>query len=220
MSALEPHDGPDVDAVVDEDDDDSVDYPDPEDLELDEPSAFEGDDEVHAPDEGDSEQVAFAERVIDRRETPRLSARARAVRSAMLAYKHRDEIRYTQKGPRWSGITRRRRAYKNEYPLDADCSSFVTWCLWDALGGAKAGTDIVNGAGWAAGYTGTQCSHGRVVKQPDRGDLVFYRGANGVINHVAIYVGHGKVVSHGAPPGPQILAANYRPIAEIRSYLP
>jgi hypothetical protein len=165
-------------------------------------------------------QVAFAERVLDRRETPKLNARERAVRSAMLGVKHRDKIRYTQLAARWNGIDRQCRAYKDDHPVKADCSSFVTWCLWDALGGPKAGKDIVNGASWKAGFTGTQCSHGRVVRKPRGGDLVFYRSSNGTINHVAIYVGDGKVVSHGSDPGPQVLAANYRPIAEIRSYLP
>jgi cell wall-associated NlpC family hydrolase len=168
------------------------------------------------------EQVAYAERVIDRREKPKLNARERAVRAAMLAVKHRDQIVYTQKAARWNGIQHGFRAYKGEYPKAADCSSFVTWCLWDALGGPKAGADIVNGAGWRAGFTGTQCSRGRVVSQAQMrpGDLLFYRNSAGQIGHVAMYLGDGKAVSHGSDPGPQIVKPNYRPIAQIRSYLP
>jgi cell wall-associated NlpC family hydrolase len=52
------------------------------------------------------------------------------------------------------------------------------------------------------------------------GDLLFYRGSNGQIGHVAMYLGDGKAVSHGSNPGPQIVRPNYRPIAQIRSYLP
>lgn len=167
------------------------------------------------------EQVAYAERVLARRETPRLDARERAVRAAMLGVKHRDRIRYTQHPrDRWDGIRRGCRAYKGSFPTSADCSSFVTWCLWDALG--ARGRDIVNGHGWSAGYTGTQCSHGKRVplEKIRRGDLVFYAGAGGGINHVAIYVGDGKVVSHGSNPGPMVLPTSYRPVAQVRRYLP
>jgi cell wall-associated NlpC family hydrolase len=167
------------------------------------------------------EQVAYATRVIARQAKPKTTARERAVRAAMLGVKHRDQIIYTQNPPRWDGISRRCRAFRNQFPKSADCSSFVTWCIWDALGGEKAGPDRVNGASWTAGYTGTQTSHGRRVSMQDArpGDLVFY-GSGGQIGHVAILVDDNKVVSHGSNPGPMVLAANYRPIVQIRSYLP
>jgi cell wall-associated NlpC family hydrolase len=167
------------------------------------------------------EQVAYAKRVIARQVKPKTTARERAVRAAMLGVKHRDRIIYTQDPPRWDGISRRCRAFRNQFPKSADCSSFVTWCIWDALGGEKAGPDRVNGANWRAGYTGTQISNGRRVSMQDArpGDLVFY-GSGGQIGHVAILVDDNKVVSHGSNPGPMVLAANYRPIAQIRSYLP
>jgi cell wall-associated NlpC family hydrolase len=167
------------------------------------------------------EQVAFAKRVIAGQAKPKTTARERAVRAAMLGVKHRDQIIYTQNPPRWDGISRRCRAFRNQFPKSADCSSFVTWCIWDALGGEKAGPDRVNGANWRAGYTGTQTSHGRRVSMDDArpGDLVFY-GSGGQIGHVAILVDDNKVVSHGSNPGPMVLAANYRPIVQIRSYLP
>jgi hypothetical protein len=166
------------------------------------------------------EQVAFAERVLERREKPKLDARERAVRSAMLGVKNRDKIRYTQQAARWDGINRGCRAYKGSYPTSADCSSFVTWCLWDALGGK--GPDIVNGADWKQGYTGTQVNHGKRVSldQIRRGDLVFYGGSGGIPGHVAMYVGDGKVVSHGSDPGPMILNTTYRPVVQVRRYLP
>jgi cell wall-associated NlpC family hydrolase len=168
------------------------------------------------------EQVAYAERVLARREKPKTTARERAVRAAVLGVKHREQIRYTQDAaPRWEGISRRCRAFRNQFPRSADCSSFVTWCIWDALGGPNAGPDRVNGSGWSAGYTGTQTDHGKRVSMQDArpGDLVFY-GSGGTIGHVAMLVDDNKVVSHGSDPGPMVLAANYRPIAQIRSYLP
>jgi len=167
------------------------------------------------------EQVAFAKRVLDNHEKPKLNVRERAVRSAMLGVKHRDQITYTQGSARWDGIAHQRRAFKNGFPVQADCSSFVSWCLWDALGGPKAGNDIINGANWTGGFTGTQCSHGKRIAFTDArpGDLLFYRGANGAIGHVTMYLGAGKAVSHGSDAGPQIVNPSYRPIAEVRSYL-
>jgi hypothetical protein len=170
------------------------------------------------------EQVEFAQRVVDRHEVPKLTARQRAVRSALLGVKHRDQISYSQNAAaRWDGIHRQCRAYKGQFPSSADCSSFVTWCIWDALGGPKAGPDRVNNQHWAAGYTGTQCSNGKKVDglaHARPGDLVFYRDSQGRIGHVTMYIGDGKCVSHGSDPGPMILRPDYRPIAEIRSYLP
>jgi hypothetical protein len=37
---------------------------------------------------------------------------------------------------------------------------------------------------------------------------------------VAIVVAPGKVIPHGSNPGPLPLAIDYRPILEVRSYLP
>jgi cell wall-associated NlpC family hydrolase len=167
------------------------------------------------------EQVEFAEAVLARRAKPKTTARERAVRAAMLGVNNCSAINYTQGPARWEGINGGLRAHRGQYPRNADCSSFVTWCIWDALGGAKAGGDIVNGANWTAGYTGTQCSHGKVVplSRAQPGDLVFYAGSNGVVNHVAMLVAPGRVVSHGSQPGPMLLDATYRPVKEVRSYL-
>jgi cell wall-associated NlpC family hydrolase len=167
------------------------------------------------------EQIREAKAVLERHATPRTTARERAVRAAMLGVGNCAQINYTQGPSRWEGIARGLRAHRREYPRNADCSSFVTWCLWDALGGPKCGDDIVNGADWKAGYTGTQCSNGRIVplSRARPGDLVFYAGSNGVVNHVAMLVAPGRVVSHGSQPGPMLLAATYRPVKEIRSYL-
>lgn len=167
------------------------------------------------------DQVEFAEAVLARRAKPKTTARERAVRAAMLGVGHCSNINYTQGPSRWEGIARGLRAHRGQYPRNADCSSFVTWCIWDALGGGKAGDDIVNGASWTAGYTGTQCSHGKLVplSRARPGDLVFYAGSNGAVNHVAMLVAPGRVVSHGSQPGPMLLDATYRPVKEVRSYL-
>ncbi len=89
----------------------------------------------------------------------------------------------------------------------------MTWIYWTVYG---AGPDFLNGEDWKAGYTGSMQSHGRVIQFKDiqPGDLVFY--ANPA--HVTMYMGGGKVVSHGGDPV-QIEAWNYRPVQEIRTYL-
>jgi cell wall-associated NlpC family hydrolase len=167
-------------------------------------------------------QVAEAKAALRTAGKARTTARERVVRAAMIGVRNRDNISYTQGPKRWEGINRACRAYKGQYPRNADCSSFATWCIWDALGGVRSGADVVNGQRWKAGYTGTQQGHGRVVRL-DRarpGDLVFYAGANGIVNHVAVLVAPGRVVSHGSQPGPMVLPVSYRPVREVRSYLP
>jgi cell wall-associated NlpC family hydrolase len=167
------------------------------------------------------DQIKYAQDVLARHVKPKTTARERAVRAAMVGVSHCAAINYTQGPSRWEGISHELRSFRGQYPRNADCSSFVTWCLWDALGGQRAGDDIVNGARWQAGYTGTQCSHGKVVplSRAQPGDLVFYAGSNGAINHVAMLVAPGRVVSHGSQPGPMLLDAGYRPVKEVRSYL-
>lgn len=76
--------------------------------------------------------------------------------------------------------------------------------------------DVVNGQSWRAGFTGTQLSNGISVSARSMlpGDLVIYRG------HVAIYVGNGKVVSHGSEAGPVLVPWNYRgDVVSIRRYI-
>ena len=81
--------------------------------------------------------------------------------------------------------------------------------------------DVVNGAGWAAGYTGTMLQHGLQVRYPANvlpGDCVIYgSGPPGV--HCAVVVdmvnGVPMVISHGSEPGPFYLAYDYRPAPGI-----
>ena len=52
------------------------------------------------------------------------------------------------------------------------------------------------------------------------GDLVFYTGSNGVINHVAMYIGNGQVVhASNKKTGIKISSWNYRTPARIRNVL-
>jgi cell wall-associated NlpC family hydrolase len=167
------------------------------------------------------EQVAYAERVLERRKTTVVE---RVLRAAMLGVAHTAQIAYSQDLTlRWAGISKGLRAKNGQFPRQADCSSFVTWCYWDALGGPTAGPDILNGSGWRSGNTTSLKQHGRrvAVDQARRGDLVFY-GA-GEHEHVTVVVSPGKVVSHGRPQGPEVQhPLNYRrarDLTEVRRYV-
>ncbi|MDA0165829.1 hypothetical protein OM076_36520 [Solirubrobacter ginsenosidimutans] len=173
------------------------------------------------------EQIADAKAVLARHRVPKLTARERAVRAAMLGWTNRDSIHYTQDPvARWEGIARSLRAGKGQFPTHADCSSFSTWCLWDALGGPDAGPDIVNGSRWTGGYTGTQTDHGHevAINRALPGDLAFYGPTRNSINHVTIVVAPGRVISHGQESGPLALPIAYsRPggsLKFVRRYLP
>jgi hypothetical protein len=163
------------------------------------------------------------------RHAQKTAARDRAVQAAMLGYYHRSAIHYTQLGRRWEGITDTRYSRQGQYPNYADCSAYVTWCLWNALKVAYGVKDVVNGADWRAGYTGTMLSHGMVVEKVAdmrRGDAVLY-GSGPPGKHTAIIVGRkgGRrgtpmVVSHGSEGGPYYVAYNYRSdIMSVRRYI-
>jgi cell wall-associated NlpC family hydrolase len=173
------------------------------------------------------EQIEDAKAVLERHKPPKTTARERAVRAAMLGFNNRNAIHYSQLGNRWEGIAHGLRSHKGEFPRNADCSSFATWCLWDALGGPRAGADVVNGAQWRAGFTGTQICHGHEVpaSRAQPGDLVFYGPSRSRINHVTIVVAPGRVVSHGQESGPLLLPINYSRgslggVQFVRRYLP
>jgi len=141
----------------------------------------------------------------------RIKARDLTMQAALLGLKNTQSIYYTQTGRRWDGINKNLKAWQGEFPHYADCSSFATWCLWNGLDhfGVR---DVVNGAAWKAGYTGTMLNHGKVVtKQSNwmRGDLILYgNGFPG--HHVAVYCGDGFVISHGSNAGPLKIRWNYR----------
>lgn len=148
-------------------------------------------------------------------ETPELRKRRSIVAAAMFGYTSRNSIHYSQAaGYRMWGV--RHRIRPPSVPVWEDCSSFATWCYW------VADAPDPNGLGYSGyGFTGTQIGHGRMV-HPDElepGDLVFY-GRRSIPSHVAVYVGSGRVVSHGSEAGPLLLPRTYRSdVHSHRSYL-
>ena len=71
-------------------------------------------------------------------------------------------------------------------------------------------------------YSGSQAKMGKKVTSGNMkpGDLIFYAGSNGRINHVALYIGNGQVV-HAASrrSGIKISTWNYRSPVAIRNML-
>jgi len=132
----------------------------------------------------------------------------------MALYNQRASEHYTEGSQRWSGI--KGGVMPPNVPPYSDCSADATWCYWTQFG---SGPDFLNDQNWQAGYTGSLTAHGTKIAcntntlQP--ADLVFYGSP---VNHVAIYVGNGKVVSHGSDPV-GYLSYTYRAPTQCRSYL-
>lgn len=136
--------------------------------------------------------------------SPEDEKRRAIVATAMLGYAHRSTIHYTQTSLRMWGV--RNNVQPPKVPPYEDCSSFSTWCYF------VAGVKDPNGFGYGGwGYTGTLIEHGRKIEPRDlkRGDLVFYGRAT-VPSHVAVFVGDGRVISHGSEVGPLLLPRTYR----------
>jgi hypothetical protein len=161
----------------------------------------------------------------------RIRARDRAVQAAMLGLSNTGAVHYVtpgtpQSAKRWDGIKNRRDARLGQFPKNSDCSSFATWCLWNGLHLAFGLGDLVNGAGWMAGFTGTMINHGKRVRHlanVRRGDCVLY-GSGPSPSHVTIVVGRQQgvpmVVSHGSEPGPFFVRYDYRSdVMQIRRYI-
>jgi cell wall-associated NlpC family hydrolase len=141
--------------------------------------------------------------------------------AACLALSHAHEIRYVRGARRWEGIDRGLRASRGEYPRHADCSSFASWVLWQALSHFGLG-DTINGTNWQAGYVGTLLEHGRPVARHDArvGDLAFYQPDDSDHRHVAVCIGADLVISHGNDDGPRLLSLDYRrDMRSIRRYI-
>lgn len=140
------------------------------------------------------------------------NVRQRIVAAANVGYEHREAVHYTQSVQRMEGV--RERIRPPRYPRREDCSSFATWCYW------AASAPDPNGLGYNGfGYTGTQIQCGAVTREPRPGDLVFY-GRGSIPSHVAVYVGNGRVISHGSEAGPYLLALDYRRDRHhVRTYL-
>ena len=157
----------------------------------------------------------------------RVRARDRVVQAAMLGYKNKAQVRYTQGGARWSGINGKKKSRSGQFPRYADCSSYATWCIWNGIFVSFKCRDTVNGASWKAGYTGTMLSHGKPVRKLAnvlRGDCVIYGRPGSKGAHTAIVVGKKNgvpmVISHGSDSGPHYLPYNYRSdVMQIRRYI-
>lgn len=144
-------------------------------------------------------------------------ARSLLVKSAELMANHKSNIDYSQGSNRMEALRRHKTVTKNQYPATADCSSTVYWMLWDALKRPYGVRDVVCRCDWDPNgviYTGTQYKNGKAVvhdKNLKIGDLIFYGDQGGGIpEHVAMYIGGGKVFSHGSMGGPYILGLDYR----------
>jgi WD40 repeat protein len=153
-------------------------------------------------------------RVIIRSKPGAGKARIRIVAAALAGATQQARIHYSFGANRFEGVLKKIRLPR--VPSYADSSSFVTWCYW------QAGAPDPNGSRYnGVGYTGTLVAHGVQVSKPQPGDLVFYGPSATIPVHVAVYVGEGRVVSHGSEDGPILAPINYRPdLLQIRSYLP
>eukprot|EP00762_Andalucia_godoyi_P007866 ANDGO_01285.mRNA.1 hypothetical protein len=133
--------------------------------------------------------------------------------AAMALYNQRGSEIYTEGSQRWSGITDR--VYPPSAPKYSDCSSAATWAYWTVYG---KGPDFLNGENWSAGYTGTLMQHGRSVSlgSAQVGDLVMYGNP---VSHTAIYIGGGRVISHGEDPVCDCPIDYRSDRSDIRSYI-
>lgn len=140
-------------------------------------------------------------------------ARSAILHALNVSVSHSGEMSYSQGADRWSGIMHNLRAKFGQFPRTSDCSAWGTWILWNALFVIFGMRDIVNGASWNYGYTGTGLRHGKIVVHDysiQLGDIVYYgpKGSDG--EHEAVAIGGGYVLSHGSA-GIHKLPIDYRP---------
>ena len=141
-------------------------------------------------------------------------ARKQILKACHIMVANKQHVHYSQEANRWEGIHYKLSITKGEFPHHADCSSTAQWLLWDAMARPYGVRDLVSHSNWTGGYTGSQYKNGKRVvhdKNLKVGDLIFYGDqGEGVPEHVAVYVGGGKVFSHGSEGGPYILDIDYR----------
>lgn len=133
------------------------------------------------------------------------------VTGATWGYNHRWLIHYTQGGSRMYGV--RHHVHIPGIPYYEDCSSFATWCYY------QAGLPDPNHLGYAGyGFTGTLGSHGYRVATAKPADLCLYGWAPW--HHVTIAVSSTMCVSHGSEIGPLLVPIRYRgDLNTIHSYI-
>lgn len=143
---------------------------------------------------------------------PSKTRRDLIVEAAYTGYRNRYYIHYA--GPGTSHIPERMAWLQMgtrppAYPRYVDCSSFAEWCYWVSGAPSPSGH-------YSWGTTYTQLPNGRRISysQLQRGDLIFYGW--GSPSHVTIFVGSGRVISHGMEAGPLLLNYNYR--SDILAY--
>lgn len=118
--------------------------------------------------------------------TTEQKARDTVVHTGMRYYKFRQRIRYSQSRPtqlRWPKFT-----------TQLDCSGLVAACMYHAK--------VMPAVDWRWTNTWVQIKLGRPValSQAHPGDVVFYGTSPENPTHEALYLGGGKVLSHGHYP--------------------
>lgn len=137
---------------------------------------------------------------------PELRKRNAAVAYALWGYNNRVQIGY---------LERRLMQHMNELellPVEEDCSEFATK---DAK---FSGSHDPNGQNYnGVGNTSYMRAHSQRISLAEAkpGDLIHYDGPQ----HVAVYIGNGRVISHGSEIGPLLLLANYRPIVMVTRHI-
>jgi len=156
----------------------------------------DGSDGFGADTDGDDGVLAGVEGVAVVGASSTDSQRQALVKCGQALYNDRAKEHYTEGPERWQGITAKIRP--PSAPTYSDCSSAVSWCYWTVFGN---GPDILNGESWSGGYTGTMATHGKAIpcNQMQPGDVALY-GSGAPWDHAEMYMGGGKMVSHGADP--------------------
>ena len=179
-----------------------------------------GDDSTHAPAHPPQTTLTFS---------PPLALAAKdyagaidaILRSARVGLENAAHMTYTQEPARWGWHSPLRKSFLGQYPLDADCSAFVSWCYEDGTEFLHP-ADFLNGDSWLGGYTTTLAAHGEAVLLADTVpcDVVLYGGSEWLPQHAAITVGARRVVSFGGQGGPDLLPIEFgMPVVGVRRYL-
>ncbi len=101
------------------------------------------------------------------------------------------------------------------YAEGSDCSGTSTLAYKYAHVAYPSHVSDPNGFNFNGyGYTGTLLNHGKRTTTPHPGDLCFYYPT---YSHVGVYLGNGRVFSHGAPGQPHVIGSSYA--TQIRTYL-